>query len=402
MIKFKQFLNERQVLLHLNHLEDLVFIEGVKGAEKSLNYLKSIVNDIGSHETKLNVQQKIDGAPNITAGWDPKSGKFFVGTKSLFNKTPKINYNSDDVDKNHGHAPGLAKKLKEALIYLPKVIKKGEIITGDFMFSKDDLKDEIIDGIKVITFTPNTITYAVESGTKLAKKIKNSKIGVVFHTTYHGNSISDLQASFKISDSQLNDSKDVYVRTTNATLDNISWNKNEKKQLIEDIKILENSLKSFDKNQIQEISENKKLSRLIMTYINSKVKNGNHNFNNNEIRKLIDFIYTKYKKDIEKLKSETGKNKKEQEKINFVNNLRNYASTLYHLFEWVYAVKDIKLVILNKLQEIESKETPYIKTSDGYKITNPEGFVLSDTSDSGIKMVNRSVFSKNNFMNSRF
>jgi hypothetical protein len=401
-MKFKDYLTEKHQLTHLEHLEDVVFLEGMKGAKESLDYIKKIVEDISKHDTDMVIQQKVDGAPSIIAGWSPEDGRFFVGTKSFFNKTPKINYTPEDVDANHGHSDGLSKKLKEGLKYLPKVIKKGEILQGDFMFSQDDLKSEKIDGLPVVTFTPNTITYAVPKDTPLYKKIKDAKIGVIFHTSYSGNTLDSLNGSFKISDSQLNPSKDVYYRTTNATIDNIGWLPGEEKRLKSNIKNLENDLRSFNQKQIDEISKNKKLSLIIRTYINEKVRAGKNKFDKNEIKGLIDYIGTRYQKDIDKLKSEKGKEKKIKEKQEFISELRNYASTLYHLFDWVYRVQDTKLYILRKLQQLNSPETPYIKTSDGYKVTDPEGFVLSSTSDSGVKMVNRSVFSALNFQASKF
>ena len=403
-MNFKSYLRlvEKHQLTHLEHIEDLVFLEGIKGAKKSLDYLEYIIDDIKHHRNGVKVQIKVDGAPSIIAGWSPEDGRFFVGTKSFFNKTPKINYTPEDVDRNHGHAAGLAHKLKLGLKYLPKAIKKGEIIQGDFMYSKDDLKYETIDGVKVLTFTPNTITYAVEKNTPLYKRIKDSEIGVIWHTSYDGNTLDSLNGSFRISNNQLKQTKEVYSRTTNAELDSIGWNDNEYKILKNDIKELKNTLNSFDAKQIQEIVDNKKLSLIIRTYINDKVKKNNHKFNKNEIGGLIDFIKSKYQKDIDKLKSEKGKERKVKEMQDFIKHLRNYASVLYHLFKWVYNVNEIKLIIIDKLEELNSPETPYIKTPNGYQVTAPEGFVISDTKETGVKFVNRSVFSRINLLNSNF
>jgi hypothetical protein len=333
-MKFKEYLQlvEKHQLTHLEHIEDLVFLEGVKGAEKTLKYLEYMIDDIKHHKGGLKVQVKVDGAPSIIAGWSPEDGRFFVGTKSFFNKTPKINYTPEDVDRNHGHAAGLANKLKLGLKYLPKVIKKGNIIQGDFMYDKNDLKEQTIDGVKVLTFTPNTITYAVEKGTPLYKRIKDSQIGVIWHTSYDGNTLESLNGSFRISNNQLNQTKDVYSRTTNAELDNIGWSDNEYKILKRDLQELNNTLRKFDSKQINEISNNKKLSLMIRTYINDKVKKDNHKFNKNEIGGLIDFIKSRYQKDIENLKTQKGKERKIKELEDFINHLRQYASTLYNLF----------------------------------------------------------------------
>jgi hypothetical protein len=50
----------------------------------------------------------------------PENGKFFVGTKGVFNVNPKLNYTDEDIDRNHS-SEGLNKKLKVALRYLPKI-----------------------------------------------------------------------------------------------------------------------------------------------------------------------------------------------------------------------------------------------------------------------------------------
>ena len=117
------------------------------------------------------------------SGKHPETGKFFVGTKSIFNNEPKINYTDADIEMNHGHAPGLADKLKKALKYLPKLGIKG-ILQGDFMFDSSMLETVMQDGVKHIAFKPNTIKYAVEADSDLGKEIANSVFGIVFHTGY--------------------------------------------------------------------------------------------------------------------------------------------------------------------------------------------------------------------------
>ena len=408
-MKFKSFnesyqtINEvkQKQLTHLYHIEEQVFFAGFKGAKNTIKAFDQIISEVGAHKTLMTFA-KVDGAPSIVAGWDPESGKFFVGSKSLFNKEPKINYTHDDVDKNHGHSAGLSKKLKEGLDYLPGVINKGEIVQGDFMYSNDDLKTETIDGTKVVTFTPNTITYAIDLTSDLAKQVQKSKIGVIFHTSYTGNSIPSMQASFKISNNQFKNSSDVYVRTTEVSLDDIGWSKEDYSNLKSDMNSLKKTLNKLDANHIDSIANDKKLSITIMTYINSKVRSGKR-FNKNEIGNLIDYVVSKFDKEKFKLKSDQGKDKKESQKQEFVRTIREYASTLYHLFQWSYAAEDIKNIIIKKLEEIELPEKPYNLNSDGqYEVVGAEGFVISDSPDSATKFVNRAVFSRNNFNNQKF
>ena len=108
------FINEvkQKQLTHLYHIEELVFFQGIKGGMSAIKAFNNLIEVVNKHKS-LTTFAKVDGAPSIVAGWDPESGEFFVGSKSLFNKEPKINYTHADVDKNHGHAAGLSKKLKD-------------------------------------------------------------------------------------------------------------------------------------------------------------------------------------------------------------------------------------------------------------------------------------------------
>ena len=115
----------------------------------------------------------------IICGINPENGKFFVGTKSVFNVTPKINYTSRDIAKNHSE---VADKLNVCLSNLSRLNIKG-ILQGDLLFT-DDLKVINIDGEKMLSFTPNTITYAVPVDSDLGKKIVNTKWVLYFtHNT---------------------------------------------------------------------------------------------------------------------------------------------------------------------------------------------------------------------------
>ncbi len=193
MRTFTTFLTE-QKNLHLEHLEDELFNRGEAGVNEAIAFLKSLSEMLkGNAKSPVNVTVKWDGAPAVFAGTNPENGKFFVATKSLFNKTPKINYTNADIDRNHGG--GLADKLKVALANLKGLGIKG-VLQGDMLYTTGDLSSQTIDGESMLTFTPNTITYAVPSNSGLASKINSSQMGIVFHTTYSGDTIENLKASF--------------------------------------------------------------------------------------------------------------------------------------------------------------------------------------------------------------
>jgi hypothetical protein len=116
--------------LHIKHPEDTILTG-------DLSVLDSFLS-----EGYLSV--KIDGAPAIVWGTNPANGKFFVGTKSVFNKVKiKINHSHEEIDQNH--VGQVATILHSCLDWLPHT---DGIFQGDFIgFGGSD------------EYTPNTITY---------------------------------------------------------------------------------------------------------------------------------------------------------------------------------------------------------------------------------------------------
>ena len=193
MFSFKGFITSNKNT-HLEHLEDDIINRGSAGGENAINFLKSVRNMLaGSSGGRVNMSVKWDGAPAIICGTNPENGKFFVGTKSVFNKTPKINYTPGDISRNHSGP--VAMKLMACLRDLKRLGIRG-VYQGDLLFTKGDLKAASIDGQKMITFTPNTITYAVPVNSKLGRTISRARIGIVFHTFYSGKTMNSLSAGF--------------------------------------------------------------------------------------------------------------------------------------------------------------------------------------------------------------
>ena len=196
--------------LHLEHLEDSILFDGSQGATDAFMFLDELVRVFsGQGNNSFKITTKWDGAPAVFCGIYPGTNRFFVGTKSVFNKNAKINFRDLDIDANHGHAPGLVSKLKDALKYFPALGISG-VAQGDLLFT-DDKKYETINGERCITFTPNTITYCIPETSALYEKAKRAKIGVVFHTTYRGNSVDSLSATFGYDITRLKQSDDVLV-----------------------------------------------------------------------------------------------------------------------------------------------------------------------------------------------
>jgi len=186
--------DEKNVIKHLTHLEDLVLTKYAEGAQEALNTLNGLTKFFDGHaNAPVNLTVKIDGAPAIVVGNDPADGKFFVGTKGAFAKTPRIAKTPADLKALYGDTPGLLATMQVAFETL-KPLKFTHILQGDVLFTPSIKQVLTVFGGKYITFKPNTIIYGVPVESDMGKKIAAAKFGICFHTTYTGSSLATLRA----------------------------------------------------------------------------------------------------------------------------------------------------------------------------------------------------------------
>ena len=197
---------------HLEHLEDDILNLGSEGGKSAIAFLKSLGDMLSQGNSKkgMKVTTKWDGAPAIICGIDPTWDTFFVGNKSVFAKTqPKVCYSEDSVDQFYPTS-GLNKILKECFRYLSKLKIKG-VIQGDLLFTSNTKTVTNIGGKRCVTFTPNTITYAIPLDTDLGQRVNSAKIGIVFHTSYSGPSLPEMSAGFGVDVSPYQGHADIAV-----------------------------------------------------------------------------------------------------------------------------------------------------------------------------------------------
>jgi hypothetical protein len=386
--------------LHLEHLEDNIFNRGVAGARESINFLQSLRDMLaGRSQSKLNVTTKWDGAPAVFAGINPDNGKFFVGTKGVFAKNAKLNYTNDDIDANHPGA-GLNEKLKIALAFLPKLGIKG-VLQGDMMFTKSDLKTEIIDGERYITFQPNTIVYAVPVGTKLANSIQSSQMGIVFHTSYSGRKFEDMRASFNIDIGHLAKTKDVWYRDASFVdaSGTATFTERETAQITNLLSNAGRTFQSINSLVLNRIASSETILMQIKTFNNTKVREGQKITNTTtHVNQLTKWVEDRLNAEILKAKMEQTKKKKQTEKNEVMRFYRTNAIQLKLIFDLMNLIVDAKIMVVKKLQEMKQVTGTFIRTDDGFKITNPEGFVAVDKLSGGaLKLIDRLEFSQENF-----
>jgi len=390
MRTFTTFLTE-QKNLHLEHLEDELFNRGEAGVNEAIAFLKSLSEMLkGNAKSPVNVTVKWDGAPAVFAGTNPENGKFFVATKSLFNKTPKINYTNADIDRNHGG--GLADKLKVALANLKGLGIKG-VLQGDMLYTTGDLSSQTIDGESMLTFTPNTITYAVPSNSGLASKINSSQMGIVFHTTYSGDTIENLKASFGANVSGLKKTKKVWYQDADYrdVSGRATMTAKQEREIQNYIKGTERIIKG-SKAALKKIV-NSPLKDLIKIYLNQNVRAG---IDKGTAGGLATFLGSRFDTKISSLKTDRARERVQQEKDDLMKELKRNERSLDGIFTAHYYLAQAKMLILKKLQALNTMPS-FIKTDSGYKVTNPEGFVAIDRTGKAVKLVDRMEFSRANF-----
>ena len=398
MRSFNQYLKEEKNT-HMTHIEDRVIYGGVKGARDAILALRSLRDMLaGNAKKSVDVTVKWDGAPAVFAGIDPRDGKFFVAKKGVFNATPKVYKNYGDIEADT--SGDLTDKLKAAFDALKDAGIK-DVIQGDIMFTKADLKKETIGGEEYVTFHPNTIVYAVPAKSELAKKINASNIGIIFHTTYKGSSFESMKASYEVDVSKLKNKKGLWADDANLR-DVTGTGTFTAADTKEVTKALSNAGKIFKRiasTTLKEIENNQEFAKVIETHNNKYVRAGQKVTNTTKhVDSLIKFIQDKYQKEIDKRSTPAGKKKQEELRDAMLKffSTRNKAN-LKLIFDLQNAIVDGKQKIINKLNRLSNMDT-FIKKKDGFEVTGVEGYVAIDKLSGGaVKLVDRLEFSTNNF-----
>ena len=401
MIDFYQYLTEDKNT-HLEHLEDDILNNGVSGGRNAIAFLYSLQDMLqGQSKRRMNVTVKWDGAPAIFAGTNPENGKFFVGTKSIFNKTPLINYTHADISKNHPAGPG--PKLHVALDYFKKLGIPG-IWQGDLLYTSEDLSSDVIGGDKSIVFTPNTITYAVPYNTVMAGRVARSKIGVVWHTTYSGKTMDGLTAKFGADAKKLRKIRSVWSidATFKDTSGNVMFTQREGKQFQSVLRMAAGSLKKAAPYLpvIAKDIKDKNIwtpAGVMKIFLNSYIRGGEKIQNTSKVLNFFEKYYTeRLNKKIKSVKSPAGKRKWEQIKKDGILEYNKYKKDLYFVIASYITLQTAKTMVIRKLERAENIGT-FLRTPTGYRVTAPEGFVAIDHIGKALKLVDRLEFSRANF-----
>ena len=392
MQSFKTFLKEESEaddgkLKHIHHAEDRPLFHGIKGFEHAKGALTQAHEHMKSGSNSSALTMKYDGSPAVVFGHHPETGKFFVASKSAFNKTPKINYTHNDIIKNHGHAPGLVEKLHAALNHLKKVAPKTGVYQGDIMHSGTDVEEKK-EG--KASFTPNTITYTAHG--EEADKIKNSKVGIVTHTQYHGKNITDMKSDSHPDLHNFKQHPDVWQKSPNHDTKQIHYPDDAQKEFHKHIDAAQKIHNENKKTMYKATEPHRGETGHLATYINHTVRTDEKP----SAEGLKNHISDKYNKAISKLKTPTSQGRKQAELNSHLKHIDANKQHYNNLLKLHNHLQMAKNVLVSNLEHHEGGLEHHI---DG-KRTGPEGFVVNHAGEP-TKLVNRKEFAKSNLLKVR-
>lgn len=385
MINIRQLITEATTedkLTHLEHAEDHPINAGEAGFAHAKQTLNSVHKALSGKGGKASVTTKYDGSPSIVFGRHPETGKFFVASKSAFNKNPKINYTDKDIEANHGHAPGLVSKLKSALKHLPKVTPKTGVYQGDIMHTEGDVKKE---GDKA-HFTPNTITYTAQGDE--AKKAAKAKIGVAVHTSYSGKSFSDMKAKYNSGHTGFGEHSDVHMIDVTHPIEKTNYSKEQRAAYQQHMDQAEQHHEALKGEGYKAIAPH---ADTIKTYINKTVRTGEKP----TVKGYKAHLAGLGEKAAEKLKTDAAKSKvlaKTNDSLAHVENHQQHFNAALQMHSSLQSAK-------NTLAHALSSHTTYGHSINGVA-TKPEGHVAV-INNRPTKIVDRAEFSRANFERTR-
>ena len=381
---FKTFLTEKLTdeskLTHLEHVEDHVIHGGEAGFAHAFHNLQDVHHALTGGKNDTKITTKYDGSPSIVFGYHPDNGKFFVGSKSVFNKDPKINHTAADIQKNHGHAPGLVSKLNAALKHLPKVTPKGGVYQADIMHTLGDVKREG----NHVHFTPQLLTYKTEHNSEHGQKALNSHIGVAVHTQYEGKNFANMKAKYAPETEDFADHDDVHVIHTHKNLGKVSYTLSDQEEYK---KHLDDAVKHFKSAKSGVFEHGMKHEENIKQYINHNMRTGT-NYSHDD---FLNFRKEKHLKGIGKVKTDAAKERKTAAMNAELKHHTQNKDHLDHLMKLHTSLQSAKDVLTRALSTHNELQTELQGTG-----TKGEGFVVVKNNRPS-KFVDRREFSAANF-----
>ena len=359
----------------IDHAEDLVYLQGSKGAMRALESLRSMANGGGG-----NVTLKWDGSPAVIFGRN-ENGEFVLTDKSGFGAK------GYDGKATSGEAlqnmlmgrPGaknpdkvkrdryiqFAEKMVSAFDTFESAVPKNfkGYFKGDLLYYQTPPVQD-----KNFVFKPNIVEYGIDVASELGKKIAKSTAGVVIHR------MVDPDGSERpLKDLDIFEGNKLLVVPPVSIEQPASVPNEEVERLA---KIIEKDAADIDKLLDQNTLRAMKVTdfpKIIYSYMNSKVDTGLDNLG----KDFVKWLDTR--KDISNIKK--------QKVIDYIKKNMNAWTSLFEVITGIMKVKDHIIADLDKNPGTVKSKTDGKEGGEGYVLAHPEG---------DIKLVNRAVFTAAN------
>ena len=188
---------------------------------------------------------------------------------------------------------------------------------------------------------------------------------------------------------------DAEYKDTSGT---INFNKAETDSITKVLSTAGKTFRTLDAGVLTMIAEDEDTQTLVKTYNNTKVRAGERITNTRKhTQGLIAYIYDKLKKDVDKVKRPQNKAIKQQTMDDKMKFFRSNSSQLVKIFDMQNFLVQAKDMIIRKLEKSKGVMDTFVRTKDGYKVTEPEGFVAIDKVGKAVKLVDRLEFAHQNF-----
>ena len=375
---------------HLEHPEDFVY-DGHEGVGLADQHLRMMHNHLvgRKRETPDRVETKVDGAPAFHIFKD-NEGRIGVGTKSIFNKDPKLNFTEEDIDANHGHAPGLSAVLKQLLTHAHKMVpsdmKPGEIYKGDFLYGGGDTGRSVSTDENFHSFQPNTLRYKVPVDSAAGAKVANAKVGVALHTFFGPDGVAGPIDSKRRA--KLMDHPDVYNYDPTVNVKSTNYSPEEQRTFEQHS---EAARKAYSRIKPEVYDQLTGHDQHMRTFTNSRVREGAEG--PAKVEDYLNFLNQRANKDIGSVKTQAAKDRKSKQHATLMQQITQNSNHVQNIFDLHHHIQQAKNVLVG-VADKNSNEAVELPNGDA---TSHEGYV-STKGPSQAKFVNRAEFSRNNFL----
>lgn len=359
MQSFISFLSEAAIL-HIEHPSDRLF-DGPQAAKHALRTLKQV-----SSSKAPSMTRKIDDKMsfNVIRRADGKVGVKYKGTGSSYN------FSQDDIEKQHGHKPYLAKPLGLLLQHLPKVIPHtpGEY-QGGYMSDRESREHE--NG--KISHTPNTIKYDTDADSPEGKALAKSKVSAVIHSK-----LTSAGAKPLASLAGFNNHPDVHLVQHLVSKDENKIPKEYKSKADEHLKKAEQMMASHSHDH--HVGHEQTLRQYINSTLTSNETPSTQGYKG--------YLAKWHQKKIDAVKTEKTKTAKKKVMDDMIDHVSKNQRQFYNTFEIHHHLQQAT----NHLARgIDSSGAGGFRTSIGGAASGGEGYVHN-----GLKIVDREGFSAAN------